>query len=105
MKNISEVKNIGEVKDIGDMKNIGGVQNLGEYSDIMEYYTILSSLIIKGRNYTKEIKINIMGRTGGKNQTKKWLKNQDTNCKTLDFPIVTYGSESWTTRGEDRRSV
>ena len=58
---------------------------------------------------TKEIKIRTMMRKSARSKLERILKDRNVTKKTkikiaetLVFPIVTYRSESWTTRKKDR---
>jgi hypothetical protein len=83
----------------------------GTEVEIVNSYTILGTIITRDGYDHKEINIRLsMGRLA-MTKLEKIMKDRAVTvtkikiAETIIFPIVTYGSESWTVRKKDRKKI
>ena len=79
----------------------------GQVLETVECYTFLGSIVTKDCMCTKEIKRKIMmGKMERIFKDKNITKQTKIKiAQTLVFPIITYGSKSWTMRKKDRKNL
>jgi hypothetical protein len=84
----------------------------GTEIEIIDSYTFLGAIITRDGSMSKEINRRISSGRLAMIKLEKIMKDRDvtatTKCKiveTMIFPIVTYGSESWTLRKKERKKI
>jgi hypothetical protein len=84
----------------------------GTEIDIIDSYTFMGTIITRDGSMSKEINRRISSGRLAMIKLEKIMKDRDVTAitkskivETMIFPIVTYGSESWTLRKKERKKI